>query len=58
MDALEKQFLQSSPLKLLIWWRKIGDIFLIWQHGEEFLSLLNSCHPTIKFTYEYSPNKF
>ena len=61
MDALEQQFLQSSPLKPLIWWRYIDDIFFIWQHGEdklkEFLGLLNSCHPTIKFTYEYSSNK-
>ena len=57
----EQQFLQSSPLKQLIWWRYFDDIFFIWQHAEdmlkEFLGLLNSCHPTIKFTYEYSSNK-
>ena len=61
MDALEQQFLQSSPLKPLICWRYIDDIFFIWQHGEdklkEFLRLLNSSHPTTKFTYEYSSNK-
>ena len=32
--------------------------FMIWQHREEkhkeFLKILNSCHPTIKFTAEYS----
>ena len=31
---------------------------MIWQHGEEklkeFLKIINSCHPTIKFTAEYS----
>ena len=34
---------------------------MIWQHGEEtlkeFLEILNSCHPTIKFTMEYSLDK-
>ena len=34
---------------------------MIWQHGEEapkeFLKILNSCHPTIKFTAEYSLDK-
>ena len=34
---------------------------MIWQHGEEklqqFLKILNSCHPTIKFTVEYSLDK-
>ena len=33
-------------------------IFLLWQHGEEnlkiFLETLNCCHPTIKFTADYS----
>ena len=28
MDTLDQQFLQSSPLKLLIWWRYIDDIFV------------------------------
>ena len=34
---------------------------MIWQHGEEklkeFLKVLNSCHPTIKFTADYSLDK-
>ena len=34
---------------------------MIWQHGEEtlreFLKILNSCHPIIKFTAEYSLDK-
>ena len=35
--------------------------FYVWQHGEEnlksFLNIINSCHPTIKFTSEYSAQK-
>ena len=35
--------------------------FMICEHGEEklksFLDLLNSCHPSIKFTAEYNKNK-
>ena len=34
---------------------------MIWQHGEEelkeFKKMLNSCHPAIKFTAEYSLDK-
>ena len=41
-----------------MWWRCIGDIFLIWKHGEKslknFLNELNSFHPIIEFTPEYS----
>ena len=58
---LEEQFLASSQLKPFVWWRYIDDIFMIWQHGEEnlklFLENLNSCHPTIKFTADYSSEK-
>ena len=61
MADLEEQFLDNSPFKPFVWWRYIDDIFMIWQHGEaelqEFLTKLNSCHPTIKFTAEYSPEK-
>ena len=42
----------------MIWWRYIGKIFFIWEHGEEsseiFLNKLNSFHPTIKFTADSS----
>ena len=41
-----------------MWWTCIGDIFLIWKHGEKslkkFLIKLNSFHPIIEFTPEYS----
>ena len=41
-----------------VWWRYIDDIFMIWTEGEDnlktFINYLNSIHPTIKFTHEYS----
>ena len=58
MGYLEDKILNCLVEKLLVWWRYIDNIFMIWQHGEEalkeFLKILNSCHPTIKFTAEYS----
>ncbi|XP_057308454.1 uncharacterized protein LOC130646297 [Hydractinia symbiolongicarpus] len=58
MGDLQEQFLESSVLKPLVWWRCIDNIFMLWQHGEDklikFLELLNSCHPTIKFTHSFS----
>ena len=61
MGYLENKILNSFVKKLLLWWRNIDDIFMIWQHGEEkikeLLKILNSCHPTIKFTAEYSLDK-
>ena len=58
MDALERGILDGSELKPSVWWRYIDDVFLIWEHGEEslkqFLDYLNSCHPSIKFTANYS----
>ena len=61
MGELEENILEKCELKPFIWWRYIDDIFMIWEHGEEklkeFLSFLNNCHPSIKFTYEYSYEK-
>ena len=41
-----------------VWRRYIDDMFTIWPHGEEcfknFLQQINSMHPTIKFTAEWS----
>ena len=60
MDSLETRFLESCDKKPTTWWRYIDDIFLVWEHGEkalrEFLEKLNSFHPTIKFTSEWSEN--
>ena len=61
MDYLEDKILNSIVERPLVWWRYIDDIFMIWQHGEEklkeFLKVLNSCHPTVKFAAEYSLDK-
>ena len=58
MADLEKRLLFDIDLKPYIWWRYIDDIFLIWEHGEESLKLslekINSIHPTIKFTADWS----
>ena len=54
----EQQTIDNSLLKPFIWCRFIDDIFMIWTHGEEhlksFIGFLNSIHPSIKFTHEYS----
>ena len=61
MDSLEKDILSNSLFKLLVWWRYIHDILMMWEHGEEelqkFLETLNCYHATIKFTAEYSRAK-
>ena len=58
MTDLEKRFLSDIDLKPYIWWRYIDDIFLIWEHDEEFLKLflekINKIHPKIKFTADWS----
>ena len=58
MADLEEKIVSASEKKPMIWWKYIDDIFFIWEHGEEslenFLNQLNSFHPTIKFTAEYS----
>ena len=58
MGEFEERALENYHLKPWVWWRYIDDIFLVWEHGEEalieFISYLNSIHPTIKFTHKYS----
>ena len=58
MADLEEKILNAFEEKPMIWWRYIDDIFFIWEHGEEslekFLNKLNSFHPTIKFTADFS----
>ena len=53
LGDLEQKLLAQSPLKPLVWWRYIDDVFMIWPLGEEklneFVSLLNSSHETLKF---------
>ena len=61
MDRFEAKALNNWPDKPLVWLRFIDEIFLVWTHGEnkllEFIHYLNSVHPTIKFTHEYSPHR-
>ena len=61
MDYLEERLIDTFPLKPLVWWRYIDDVFLLWEHGEEslkhFLEHINNAHQTIKFTANYSSNK-
>ena len=58
MGKLEQSAIENDPFKPYVWWRFIDDIFMVWTEGEEhlqtFLHHLNSIHPTIKFTHEYS----
>ena len=58
MADLEEKILNAFEEKPVIRWRYIDDIFFAWEHGEEslekFLNKVNTFHPTIKFTAEYS----
>ena len=58
MGRLEQKLLSTQPLQPLVWWRYIDDVFAIWTHGvsflESFISHLNSQHPTIQFTSDWS----
>ena len=53
--------LSKLKKKPSVWWRHIDDVFFIWAHGEkslkEFINEINSFHPTIKFTADWSKEK-
>ena len=55
---LQERILEDIELQPRIWWRSVNDIFLIWEHGEEylkqFIQTLNAFQSTIKFTAESS----
>lgn len=61
MGKLEQDFLKDRFLRPSIWLRFLDDIFMIWDHSLEslhsFIDALNSFHPSIKFTYNISPQK-
>ena len=61
MAALEEKILNKVKKKPNVWWRYIDDIFFMWEHGEEllkeFINKINSFHPTIKFTADWSKEK-
>ena len=58
MAGLEKKIFENTNFKPLLWLRYLDDIFCIWTEGlerlQEFYQYLNSFHPTIKFTMEFS----
>ena len=57
MHYLESNLLNKLTLKPKTWLRFIDDIFMMWPHGTQtltlFMDMINIHHPTIKFTYEY-----
>ena len=58
MADFEEWILKDIELQPRRWWRYIDDIFFIWELGEDslkqFIETFNACHPTIKFTAEWS----
>ena len=58
LAKFETDALSRAPYQPHTWWRNIDDIFMIWTHSVDdlhaFTSYLNSIHPTIKFTSNYS----
>ena len=58
MGNLERKLLERVDDRPHVWWRYIDDVFVIWLFGEqrlrEFVDHLNSSHPSIKFTSEWS----
>ena len=56
MGQVKTEFLKRQKRKPLVWIRYIDDVFFIWTHGKEKLSLfledLNNFHSNIKFFHE------
>ena len=52
MGNFEQLAIENAPLKPVVWWRYIDDIFMIWTEGEDnlktFINYINSIHPTTK----------
>jgi len=61
MSSFEEKFVYTYETQPLIWLRYIDDIFCIWTAGEnelqKFITHLNNCHPSIKFTQEFGTEK-
>ena len=61
MAALKEKILSKVKRKPSFWWRYIDDIYFILKHGKEwlkeFFNEMNSFHPTIKFTADWSKEK-
>ena len=58
MARLEKRIFEISEFKPFLWLRYLDEIFCIWTHGSqrlnELFNCINSLHPTVKFTMDYS----
>ena len=58
MSDFEEKFIYSYHRQPLLFKRYIDDCIFLWTHGDEelekFKTHLNTCHPTIKFTFEIS----
>ena len=58
MGKLEKNVLDTSPLKPTYYRRFINDIFIIWPHSKselkQFIEHMNRANSSIQFTYESS----
>ena len=58
MHYLESNLLCSTTRKPKTLLRFIDDIFMIWPHGtqtlKQLINMINSYHPTIKFTCDYN----
>jgi len=58
MANFEDKYVYTYPTQPSTWLRYIDDIFLIWEHSrselDTFLTHLNTCHHSIKFTSEIS----
>ena len=61
MGKPEHSIFSQAPLKPIFYKRYIDDILILWPHSglelNKLLSNMNSFHPSIKFTSEYSFNK-
>ena len=61
MGDLEERMFESCDLEPYFWARFIDDAMSLWTHGLDnllkFHEQINSFHPSIKFTMEYSEEK-
>ena len=58
LSTIHHRFVQTQAKQPLLMKRYIDDIFLIWQHSQEdllkFLTALNSSHPSLRYTWNFS----
>ena len=57
MAGLEKRIFQNSEFEFFVWLRYFDELFCIWTQGSQKfneLNCINSLHPTITLTMDYS----